>query len=192
MKNSKLQEILCGYPDDIEVSIGNNDIFSIEQLPAYYDGLLHKIVFNEHNQISGISITGEGKKLVLEAFDLDELMFSYPEIEIDISELNEQRKLEYAQRIANYTKENDKIKTESERSLFIKFVFKNIDQRYVTAQNEVVVSNFFHENIKCRTKIPLITEDGITESYSDAINRFWENKYSIEIEKNRVMIKEKK
>lgn len=57
---------------------------------------------------------------------------------------------------------------------------------------EVVISNFFHDNIKCRTKIPLITENGITESYNDAMNRFWENKYSIEIEKNRVMIKEKK
>lgn len=107
MQNKKLQELLSGYPDDMEVSVGNVDIFSIHQLPYYWDGCQQVLIrdpkLEPYYDVVGVKYRYHGQKLYINTLSIDDVILDDPDIPVDFSELQEsyptayKRYLEYVE-----------------------------------------------------------------------------------------------
>lgn len=81
---------------DIEVSIGNTDIYHIERLPAYYDGTQQVLIRDEKSQyynVIGAKYHRHGEKIKLRSLSISEAIetaveFGQDMLPIDYSELD--------------------------------------------------------------------------------------------------------
>ncbi len=88
---------------DTQVCVGNTPIYFVENETAYWDGLL-QVLIQDHSKdpfynIKGYKVTGSGRKVQLHLMGLDDVILDNPEIPIDLSELSDDRRGEWGQRI---------------------------------------------------------------------------------------------
>ncbi|MFW6172629.1 MAG: hypothetical protein ACOC5T_02690 [Elusimicrobiota bacterium] len=95
---------------EIEVCIGESDIFYISMEPAYYDGLLYVLKRDvkklPYYDVTGMKIISTGKKISLKTMDLNDVLVDnwQAEIEYDVHKVNSQ--LDYYKNIVSeYRKE---------------------------------------------------------------------------------------
>ena len=72
---------------EIECCIGNCDIVGVDPMPAYWDGRLQIIERNKDGTAIGAKYTTKGSKIKICSLPISELIFDYPEIPINYSEL---------------------------------------------------------------------------------------------------------
>ena len=84
---------------EIEVCVGNEDIYFAERLPAYYDGRLQVLILDEKKKpyyhIDGLKITGKGDKIKLHTVSLEDILWHNKNAVIDTSELSARSQKEY-------------------------------------------------------------------------------------------------
>ena len=89
---------------EIEVCIDNQPIYFIENLPAYYDGLLKTLIQDESKIDKGYSITGvrlvmNGRKLVLKYVEMEDVISENTDAIVDLSDLDPRRQAEWSKKI---------------------------------------------------------------------------------------------
>src|SRR5271154_5815793 len=76
---------------EIEVSVGNIDIWDVHQEPAYWDGKLQLLVHDESKKpyfdIVGGKYVVSGSKIVITPMSITEVLWGDPDAAIDYSEL---------------------------------------------------------------------------------------------------------
>lgn len=93
MKGKELIKLLqeIDPTGEIEVSVGNIDIWDVHQEPAYWDGKLQLLVHDESKKpyfdIVGGKYVVSGSKIVITPMSITEVLWSDPEAVIDYSEL---------------------------------------------------------------------------------------------------------
>ena len=77
---------------EVEVSVGNIDIFDVHQEPAYWDGKLQLLVRDEskapYYDVVGGKYVVSGSKIVITPMSISEVLWSDPDAAIDYSELD--------------------------------------------------------------------------------------------------------
>lgn len=71
---------------ELECCVDNSPIMFISRLPAYYDGILRKLILDENDSVSGIKFISSGFKIKLQLYDYDDLIADDPDAVIDFSE----------------------------------------------------------------------------------------------------------
>lgn len=79
---SLLQEI--DPTGEIEVCINNVDIFDIQGEPAYYDGCLQILEWDEHERVIGVKVTSNGMKINLAPYSMYDAIDHDPDIPINL------------------------------------------------------------------------------------------------------------
>lgn len=78
-----------------EVTVGNTEIFTIENSPAYYDGCQQILIRDKknpyYNVISG-KVRSKGNKICINTHSIYDAIFENPQLKIDYSELSFQQK----------------------------------------------------------------------------------------------------
>ena len=108
MKNSKLQNHLLQYPDDIEVTVDGIDIYSLELLPYYYDGKQEILIRDDSSpyyNVIGAKWQGKGSKIVIKTLSIEEALGYNLELPIDFSELTDQEKKRYEYNVEKWKEE---------------------------------------------------------------------------------------
>ena len=80
MKTKKLIELLQKEDPsgELEVCVGNEDIFSLETMPAYWDGVLEILDRDwscEYYNVIGATYTSSGKKLNIRTLGIGDAIF---------------------------------------------------------------------------------------------------------------------
>jgi hypothetical protein len=91
----KTKDLIAALQDadptgEVEVCVGNQDIYFVEQLPAYYDGRLQTlIVDNSPNpRINGVKVHSSGNKVQIHIMGVEDVLLDDPDATIDLSDLN--------------------------------------------------------------------------------------------------------
>ncbi len=95
---------------EMEVCVGNVDIYFVEKKAAYWDGNLQVLQHDEAKRgkqwsIIGLKIFEKGSKLDLNCVDAESLIYDKPDIDVDLSDLSEDPRQRWQERIANWRKE---------------------------------------------------------------------------------------
>jgi hypothetical protein len=74
-----------------QVVVGNTPIYTVESLPAYYDGCM-QVLIQDHSKdpyynITGIRFQSDGRKVSLGRMDWEDVLWNNPQAEIDLSGL---------------------------------------------------------------------------------------------------------
>lgn len=101
-------------PDgDTEVCVGNIPIYFLGNEAAYWDGRLEMLI-QDHSKdpyynIVGYKVTGRGRKVQLHLMDLDDVILDDPDTPVDLSELEDQTKEMWKERVEDLREETKKI-----------------------------------------------------------------------------------
>lgn len=68
---------------EMEVCVGNQDIWFLDKQPAYYDGVL-QVIKNENGVVSGIKYIISGNKISLKLFDLEYKIMDDPDFPVEL------------------------------------------------------------------------------------------------------------
>ena len=78
---------------EVEVGVGNHDIFSVEPMPAYYDGKFQKLLRDESKKpyfdIVGAKWCSRGCKIKLVPMGVADVLWNNPKAVVDYSELGD-------------------------------------------------------------------------------------------------------
>lgn len=94
MKSSKLIQLLqeIDPTGEVEVCVSNADIYTVQAMPASWDGCLETLIIDESKKpyfcISGIKFHSEGEKIHLRVYEADEFFYAHPDGTADFSELD--------------------------------------------------------------------------------------------------------
>ena len=105
----KIQEI--DPTGEMEVCIENEDIFMIQQKPAYWNGRLQRLIWNE-NRITGAEILQTGNKICITPLGIEELVYTYPDIPINLSDLAPQTRKSWLDSITQWRETARKLEKE--------------------------------------------------------------------------------
>ncbi len=78
-----IEELKDYDPDAIVCTGGNEPLSFTEILPAYYDGRLRKVIKDEHETPIKIETNAYEAKVKLHSYDIEEVVFDNPRIEIE-------------------------------------------------------------------------------------------------------------
>lgn len=67
---------------EMEVCVGNQDIWFLDKQPAYYDGVL-QVIKNENGVVNGIKYVISGSKIKLVLFDLEYKIMDDPDFPVE-------------------------------------------------------------------------------------------------------------
>ena len=117
MKTKELIRLLqeCDPTGELEVAVGNNPIYCVDRLPAYYDGNLQMLIQDhsvETYNILGYKVTGQGLKVSLTDMDLRQVLLDNPDAPVDLSELSGHSKKHWEEVVAKHKKEVVEVITE--------------------------------------------------------------------------------
>ena len=93
MKSKELIRLLqeADPTGEVEVGVGNIDIFSVEPMPAYYDGRFQKLIRDEklapYFDVVGAKYCSHGSKIKLIPMSVTDVLWDNPDAEIDYSDL---------------------------------------------------------------------------------------------------------
>lgn len=93
MKSKELIRLLqeADPTGEVEVGVGNIDIFSVEPMPAYYDGRFQKLIRDEklapYFDVVGAKYCSHGSKIKLIPMSVTDVLWDNPDALIDYSEL---------------------------------------------------------------------------------------------------------
>tara|TARA_Y100000310_G_scaffold345691_1_gene468327 strand:- start:4894 stop:5277 length:384 start_codon:yes stop_codon:yes gene_type:complete len=109
MKVGELIKELQEFDLDEEVCVGNLDIYFLDELPAYYDGNLQRIIKDPEKKhcysIVGAKVTGKGKKVNLYTMGVEDVILDDPEVPVDLSELIDIAKARWESKVEEYREE---------------------------------------------------------------------------------------
>jgi hypothetical protein len=92
-----------------EVCVHNEPIFFLENLPAYYDGLLQVLIRDEKNKfynVIGAELRGEGRKVKIHLHSIEDAIFENPDLPVTIVGTN----YGYKSRVEKWREEARKIR----------------------------------------------------------------------------------
>jgi len=77
---------------EIEIAIGNQDIYFGEVQPAYWDGRLERLIIDESKRgkcysVIGAKVIGSGQKLTLHTMGVSDVLMGDADAHIDLSNL---------------------------------------------------------------------------------------------------------
>jgi hypothetical protein len=109
MKTKELIAILqkLDPTGEVDCTVDNVPIDWIERIPAYYDGKLQRLIFNEKEEKIGMKFCTVGSKIKIHTYDFEDLIADKPEAIMDISELNNNDSI--IELIEKYRKESKEI-----------------------------------------------------------------------------------
>jgi hypothetical protein len=101
MNVGELKKELDKYPDDMPVCVGNEDIYYVNSEPAYWDGILQRLIIDESKKpyycIAGVKFTSKGSKLCLRTMGFKDVLLDNPEaiMQLDMGNSCDRKILEY-------------------------------------------------------------------------------------------------
>jgi hypothetical protein len=103
-----------------ECCVGNEDIFFVDGMPAYYDGRLQVLIRDESKSpfynVVGAKVTSKGAKIKIVTHSIEDAISENPELPVDTSEIgNDQYRKEYEAVIARWREEAVAMKKEVAR-----------------------------------------------------------------------------
>lgn len=205
MQNKKLQKLLSEFPDDMEVSVGNEDIFTIHPSPSYWDGCQQVLIrdpkLEPYYDVVGAKYRSHGHKLCISTLSIGDAIFDDPDLPVDFSELQEsypggyKRYSEYVEKKRQETRD---MHHDIELEHFTQFIFKQVDKSYSTDENKQIIKKFFESNFSWQDKIPEhLNEpelrDGlkIIPSYNERRERQWNEAIEVKIVNDKLDIQKK-
>ena len=197
MKSSKLIELIrdADPTGEVEVCIGNADIFNVERLPAYYDGNLQVLVRDEsleYYNVKGAKYYSSGDKVQINTLCVSDALFEDPEnFVIDYSDLNEEKAARLRENHESHREWCRDLENTSELELFIEWVKEqsgslcdDIDEL------KAVATRFFEKNVSYKDPLP---EGGIplNMSYNTCRKMQWSEKFTVLFESGFLKVAEK-
>jgi len=97
MKTARLVAALQAADPSGEMNccVSNEDIISVDAVPAYYDGALQVLVRDEKRDdynVIGVRITTAGQKVNIRTLSVELAIMNDPEVMIDLSDLSESKR----------------------------------------------------------------------------------------------------
>jgi len=88
----------------LQVVVGNVPIYTVDRLPAYYDGRMQELI-QDHSRdpyynIVGFRVKRSGQKINLCTIDFETVLWDNPDAEVDLSDLSERERFEWEARVA--------------------------------------------------------------------------------------------
>lgn len=196
MKSKKLIELLkeVDPTGEVEVCVGNCDIRYVDMMPAYYDGKLQTLKYDDEDMIIGGKYHTKGSKIKLVPYSISDAIswgidYDEREIEIDYSELSDITAKEYKEC-------NDKTKTISyelhealELKMFKQWVYEQVYKKYPIEEDwQGIIEEFFDDHLSAYLPFPEdiskpeINPDGTKfwDSYHNRRIRQWEREIKID------------
>lgn len=111
-----IQELLAVDPTgETDVCIGNETIVYVDKLPAYYDGVMEKIILDKSMyDFTGAKYVRQGMKVCIYSRSIKDVLSDKYDLIIDYSELNPDRAKEYKESNEKWIEECKKIDKEIE------------------------------------------------------------------------------
>lgn len=111
---------------ELECSVWGYDVYSVEMLPAYWDGNLQVIERDERGRVVGGKITDQGNKVVIKYMTLCDLLLDYPDLPVKFEGMTASRR-EWAERYIEQSRNKNKqiIKGVHESS-FVQYIKKHL------------------------------------------------------------------
>lgn len=112
MKSKLLIKILqeLDPSGDLEVSVGNTDIWGCQKLPSYYDGCQKLLVRDPENQwhdaLKKGLVRSDGFKIIIDPYDFETCFLDHPDLPVEYD--------------TDYAKRNNQERVEADRAEAIK------------------------------------------------------------------------
>lgn len=87
MNVGELKAELAKYPDDIPVCVDNIDIYFLDLKPAYWDGILQRLIIDESKKpyysVVGGKFADKGSKLNLQTMSIKDHLLDFPDSPVE-------------------------------------------------------------------------------------------------------------
>jgi hypothetical protein len=107
----------------------------------------------EEGRIIGAKVVSKGEKVVLHSMTIQDAIFDHVDLPVDLSDLGEQRRKDYEERVARWRQETITIENEIESQSFVKYLLKRFE-----GQNQTMIAcvgyDFYAKNMDFRDKMP--------------------------------------
>lgn len=120
MNVGELKAELKNYPDDMPVCVDNIDIYFVDPKPAYWDGVLQRLVIDESKKpyycVVGGKFTTKGSKLNLSTMSIKDHLLDFPDspVEFDMGGSCEEKVQAYREMVDRWRAEIRQIMAEIE------------------------------------------------------------------------------
>lgn len=189
MKTKKLIELLQQEDPsgEIEVCVGNVDIFFVERLPAYYDGSLQ--VLERDESLNGYNIIGgkyvrSGHKVVINTLSITDAISncgSAGGFKVDYSDLNEISAESTKKAHDELISWHKDMEIRLEKSHFVNWAKKEAAKLTADVEDIESMAGYFFDEEKIDRNAPLI-EGHINKSYVERREMEWSKKYRVNID----------
>lgn len=179
---------------ETQVSIGNCDIWHVTMEPAYYDGRLHVIDFDEnHRPIRGRRVTS-GSKIVLDPISIQDAIEYYEDenkFVVEYADDEERKRYEYIDRESKRRK--DQISIDIDREAFVDWVFLKIQSIRKVPLGWVdrirKAATYYYDEHHMSPENPILTMKA-NKSYNDCREEYYENTFEVDWDKySKITIK---
>jgi hypothetical protein len=96
---------------EIEVCVGNVPVHYVDNLPAYYDGLLQVLIPNpiecKYYNVEQAKFVSSGRKVVIHTWGIDDAIYENPDLPVEIENDNGR----YAEMVEKWRAEGREIET---------------------------------------------------------------------------------
>ncbi len=177
---------------DLEVSVGNVDIYFVEKLPTYYDGRQQVLIRDETKtgyNIVGAKVRSSGSKVKIHCVSISDAIWDNPEIPIDYSDLTPERADEYKASHEKIRASVRECESDIELGYFTEHIVKRV--RKLTEDEECVLDlcrDFFVKNLSPNDAFPANLPI-IGESYYSRRNKQWQEQIDVSYDADGVKIK---
>lgn len=156
-----------------EVCVGNVSIVHVDSLPAYYDGPLQVIIYDEKGLIKSGKYKRSGKKIDIRTWSFSDIIWDYPNLEIDYSELGEFFGPRTKEAHDQIRKESNDLELKLDIGYFEKWAEKEAAKFIEDDKKDVKNSagEFYRQNLKPTDPIP--ANISIYDSYVSRREKQW-------------------
>lgn len=167
---------------ELEVSVGNLDIFYIDVLPAYYDGRQQVLTRDEscpYYNVVGARYRSSGEKVVIHTLSIDSAVWEDPELPIDYSDLSEQSREAYKKADDKARQDALECKNRIEWEYFLKHVKGRAGELSGDQDGlEEKAKEFFDKHLSHKDSIPADIPI-VGESYCSRRDKQWGREVSV-------------
>lgn len=178
---------------ELEVSVENIDIHSVETLPCYYNGCQQKLIYDEnlkpYYSIIGGKYLGKDTKVVITLVTFEDAILCDEDFSIDYSEVPDSMKSHYQKLNDEFRLEVKNVNIRQDKDLFIEYVQDKLDLKFKNDyKTHNLIEKFYDENLNYKDQMPQEIESLSEPSWNDKRKMQWDQELIVELISNEIVV----